>query len=211
LPLYFFTLGFHADHVIRRLQGARDVEGIVVVTAEPVVRAVHVAFGEIASFCDRVRLPAPRMVPVDISSPGEAVVRIAEALQGFDRVVADVSGGMRSVVVLAITALLIHSTRASVRLYAVAEREDAPEMHIPLEMVRVVMGGGLSAERRRVLRTIAETPGASPGDLARALGKSEKTVRNYVAEFRRMGLVEVRGPRQGLYPTPWLRLMLMYL
>ncbi|RLG86092.1 MAG: hypothetical protein DRO39_04040, partial [Thermoprotei archaeon] len=184
MPLYFFTLGFHADHVIRRLQGARDVEGIAVATAEPVVRAVGVAFGEVSSFCEKVRLPAPRMVPLDLSDPGGSVVKILEVLRGYSSVVADLSGGMRSIVVLSMTALLIHSLRASVRLYMVAEREDAPEMSIPLDVVRIVLSTGLSAEKKRVLRTIDENPGLGIADLARLLGKSEKTVRNYVSEFR---------------------------
>jgi len=205
VALYLFTLGFHADHVVRRLGRARDVEGVVLVTVKPAVRAVLEAYRVVAGFCEKVGLPAPKLFEIDVSDPGASAAELVRLLKGFREVVADLSGGMRIAVVLSMLSLIAASRSVDVVVYVSGEREDAPEVRIPLRVVSYLFGY-LSDEKRRLIELVASAPGISVDDVARELGRSERTVRGHVGELRKAELVEVEG--SALRPTTWVKLVL---
>jgi len=205
--LYVFTLGFHADHIIRRLSRSRSIESIVIFTAKPVVRAVVNTFKEVLAFCDRARLPIPRLVEIPPDDAAESIYIVLSELGSWDKVVADLSGGMRSIVVLVLTALLIHSMKSYVVIYTSAEREDLPEFSISLDLIRTIMTKSLSREKFKIVQEIMKTPGITITELAQTLNKSEKTIRNYLAELKRLELIKIKGPKQNIYPTKWAEII----
>ncbi len=187
---YVFTLGFHADHAIRRLSRARDVESVVVVTARPVVRAVQNAFMEIVAFCDRAGLPRPVLLDVPLEDPAGAVYAILRAVNGAKHVVVDVSGGMRIVTFLTVVAAMIASRRSYVEVFASGEREDAPEVRVPMLVLHALLFGGLGGEKRAILELLDRFGEMSVSDIAKAIDRSERTVRAHLADLRRYELVE---------------------
>ena len=198
MALYVFTLGFHADHIIRRLSRARDVKGVLVVTGKPATRSVYNAFQEVVAFCEKADYPLPDLVEVPVDDGGSAVSLVVERLRGWDHIVADVGGGLRGVVAATIIALLIATKWASVELYVYGEREDSPEMFIPLNAVSAILFG-IPHERKRILEVLSQGE-ADIATLAKLLNKSEKTVKTYVSDLRRAGFV---SGGETVKLTPW--------
>jgi len=207
--LLLFTLGFHADHVLRRLMmvGNEDVERILIVTAKPVVRAVRQAFHEIASLCDRMYLPTPQLLELPIDDPGTSVAFLYREIKDRSHIVADLSGGMRPVVVVTLLALLLATGRSYVELYVSGEREDAPVARIPLNIFNYVLTKNMSEEKLEILDIVWKVPGLSKHDLAQYLNKSDRTIRAHLSELKRYELIEDRGSK-GLHPTTWTKLVL---
>jgi len=200
LALYVFTLGFHADHAIRKLSRARNVDGIVVVTARPVVRAVQNAFLEISAFCDKARYPIPRLVDIPLDDGAAAVYSIIRSIEDAKHIVADLSGGMRIVTILTFIALMIVSRYRYVELYISGEREDAPEISIPMLALHTFLIGSLSGEKLAILELLAKYSSLSISDIAKIMNRSERTIRSHVAELKKYEFVK-GGERISL--TGW--------
>jgi CRISPR-associated protein Csa3 len=203
LRSFVFTLGFHEDFAIRRLasKAARRGEPILVLTAKPAVGAVQKAFNSLREFCLRVGLEEPRLAELDLSDGARALVE-ARALIGQlpGLIVADVSGGSRMVVVVAILALL--ALGREYELYVASETGAGFELHVPAGVSRAL--SRLSEEKRAILAELSRSPGATAEELARRLGRAQKTVRNHLAELKKAGLVTARGGG-GFELTSWGR------
>ncbi len=206
MVLYLFTLGFHADHVIRRLVRAQNIEDIKIVTARPVVRAVQQAFQEITAFCERSNYPIPKLVEIDLSDTASAIYRVYREVSGYRQIVADLGGGMRPVIVSTLLALLIASTKSDILVYVSGEREDAPEITVPLTTILTVLFRSLSNEKKKILEHIEKNPGITRSELAEALGRSERTVRAHLAELKRLRFIVEE--KNSVRSTPWAQLYL---
>ncbi len=204
--LYLFTLGFHADHAIRRLLKARDIESIVIVTGKPMVRAVSQAYSEIVAVCEKAGLPTPKLIELPIDDPGTAVYLVYREVRGYQHIVADLSGGMRPVVVLTLLALSLATTSSFVEIYVAGEREDLPETKLVLNLITNLVSRSLSEEKLKILEILWKTPGVSQHDIAQIIGRSDRTVRAHLSELKKLDLVENRGGT--LHPTQWTRLAL---
>ncbi len=201
MTTYLFTLGFHPDHITRKLFRASDVEAIYIVTAKPVVRAVQDAYKDVVGLCERANLPPPKLIEIDVSDPGSSVYTIVRELKRYRSIYADLSGGMRIVVVITMISLFILSQDHDIVISVAGEREDKPEISIN-GRIFAYLSSGLSDERKRVLEIIAKSPGIDITYLSQALGRSERTVRAHVAELKRMGLIDMKS-NGALYTTSW--------
>ena len=207
MSLYVFTLGFHADHVIKRLARARDVGGVLIVTATPVPKAVVDAFKNVVAFCEKASLPVPQLLEVDVVDGGSAALRVLERLRGWSYIVADLGGGMRPLVTSTLIALLLACRWARVELIVTGEREDAPELRIPLNAVYMMLTG-IGQEKLRILEEVSKRS-MDVSEVAQVLGKSERTVRTYLGELKRFGLVSEEGDK--VFATSWGKLAVEYL
>jgi len=206
VSLFVFTLGFHGGHAVRRLARAREVGGVLVVTGKPVPRAVVNAFQEIVAFCDKASLPVPQLLEVPVDDGGAAVLSILERLRNWHSIVADIGGGLRAVVVSTLIALLMACKWAQVELHVSGEREDATELRVQLNAVYNILTG-IGQEKLRIVELLG-LEGLDIGELSKALGKSERTVRVYAGELKKLGLVsEDKGK---LFATSWGRVALSY-
>lgn len=202
---FIFTLGYHEDHVVRRLYGhnALPEDFIVLFTASPSVPAVRRAFEGVRGFALRTGLREPRLVEVPLDPP-DAIYVFREVLKGLPRpLVVDVSGGMRALGVLLLITLLLMGE--DVDIYLQPEGGDVAEVHVPRELFEF-MRRPLSELEFEVVRVVTESPGITIEEVAKAVGKSEKTVRNLISRPRKL-LITQRGRYAGLYPTKWVKVV----
>ena len=202
-----FTLGFHADHIIRRLfRAGGGVDGVLLATGRPVVRAVRQAYSEVAAICDRMGLDPPKLLDLPLDDPSTGIAAVLRELRGRSHIVADLGGGMRPVVIMVFSALLLAASRSFVEVYVSGEREDAPEIRIPLNTLLYALSGGLSREKMEILSHLARMGSATQHDLSQLLGRSERTIRAHLADLRRYELVKEVGGRIEL--TGWASLVM---
>lgn len=198
---FVFTLGFHEDLVIRRLtfKAARPGEPILVFTAEPLVGGVERAFSALRDYCSRVGLSDPSLVTLPSEDIPRALVVARAGVAGLpEPVVAELGGGMRYLLIIVFTALLLE--HKGFELY-VTHEGGGGELHMPSGVLRALRG--LSEEKMRMLKVIASRPGIGVEALARTLAKSPKTVRNHLTDLKRMGLVASSGRGAPLRLTTW--------
>lgn len=202
---FVFTLGFHEDHVIRRLHAhsALREDVTVLFTASPVPPAVRRAFEGIRGYALRAGLSEPMLVEVPLNPP-DGIHVIMGVLRGVPRpLIVDLSGGMRALGLFVVVSVMLMGE--DVDLYLQPEGGELAEVHIPRELFEF-MRRPLSDAELGVLRAICESPGITVDELAAGTGRSEKTVRNVLARLRRL-LVTQRGRYAGLYPTKWVKVV----
>jgi CRISPR locus-related DNA-binding protein len=203
-PHFVVTLGFHADHAIRRLAILRPAT-VTVVTASPLVKAVEKAYKDIVAFTDRTSLPHPELVELPVGDPGRAVEILVERLWDRNPIVADLSGGMRPVVVLALTALLLLAVKGNrVEVHVTGESGEAPEAVLDMETLVAIVKGSMSPTRRRIVELLATRGQATPSEIASELKLTERTVRQHLAWLRNHGFTVEK--RDVYRPTPWLNI-----
>jgi CRISPR locus-related DNA-binding protein len=141
-----------------------------------------------------------------VDDGGAAVLSILERLRNWHSIVADIGGGLRAVVVSTLIALLMACKWAQVELHVSGEREDAAELRVQLNAVYNILTG-IGQEKLRIVELLG-LEGLDIGELSKALGKSERTVRAYAGELKRLGLVsEDKGK---LFATSWGRVAINY-
>lgn len=204
--LFVITLGFHEDHVIRRLVNDKAVEDdrVVLITASPVATATQRAYESLLTLCSKMRLPKPELVGVPCS-PYDGLRVLLNLMMGGGDVVLDLSGGMRYLAVYALIALLL--TRRRGRIYLQPESGEVSEVTIPETLIEVFLNPPKPTEVE-LLRLLKGSEGVSVRDLARLSGKAEKTVMNIVSELSKRGLVVRKGRAGGVFLTTVGRLVL---
>lgn len=200
-----FTLGFHEDHVTRRLHihNALAEDVVVLFTVSPVSAGVRRAYEGVRGYVLRIGLSEPKLVEVPFNPP-DGIFTIVGVLKDVPRpLIVDVSGGMRFLGLLVVVSLLFMGE--DVDIYVQPEGGDVAEVHIPRELFEF-MRRPLSSGEVELIKTISEYPGITLDELAEMLGKSEKTVRNLMTRLRKL-LVIQKGRYAGLYPTKWVKVV----
>jgi len=207
--LFIITLGFHEDHVIRRLVSDKVVEDdrVVLITASPVATATQRAYESLLTLCSKMRFPRPELVGVPCN-PYEGLRVLISLVMGEGDVVLDLSGGMRYLAVYALIALLL--TRRRGRIYLQPESGEVGEVEIPETLIGVFLDPPKPAEVE-LLKLIRGSEGVGVRDLARLSSKAEKTVMNLISELSRRGLVVRRGRGGGIFLTSVGKLVLEFL
>ncbi|MEM1681097.1 MAG: CRISPR-associated CARF protein Csa3 [Sulfolobales archaeon] len=202
---FIFTLGFHEDHVIRRLHihNALPEDFIVLFTVSPISPSVRRAFEGVRSYTLRTGLREPKLVEVPMNSP-DGIFTVVNSLRDVPRpLVVDVSGGMRFLGLFILISLLFMAE--DVDIYLQPEGGEVQEIYIPKELFEF-MRRPLSNNELEILNVVSEHPGITIEELARSIGKSEKTVRNSIVRLRKL-LVVQKGRYAGLYPTKWVKVV----
>ena len=207
--LFIITLGFHEDHVIRRLMNDKAVEDdrVILITASPVATATQRAYESLVTLCNKMRLPRPELVGV-ACNPYDGLRVLLNLMTSEGDIILDLSGGMRYLAVYALIALLL--TRRRGRVYLQPESGEVSEVVIPETLIEVFLNPPKPAEIE-LLKLLKGSEGISVRDLARLSNKAEKTVMNLVSELSRRGLVVRRGRGGGIFLTSVGRLVLEFL
>ncbi|MEM0473018.1 MAG: CRISPR-associated CARF protein Csa3 [Sulfolobales archaeon] len=202
LASFIFTLGFHEDFILRRLASERAQPGnrIVVMAAKPLTGASRGAFQNLTAYCVRTGLSEPELVEI---APGDFTTMLQAASETIDRLeeplIADLSGGMRILVVVVYTAIITSGKRY--RVYIVPEAQDQ-SAQIEIETTHIeALTKELPEEKTKILETIVRNPGITIPQLARITKKSEKTIANHLTELKKLNLVITRGKTNNIYPT----------
>lgn len=199
---FVFTLGFHEDFIIRRLHASRAEAGdkIIVFTVKPASGAPLKAFSNLETYCLRIGLQRPVLIEIDVRERDftEILGDVLEVVLGLEEpVVADLSGGMRILVIAIYTAIMISRKKAVVM---VSPEGEAIEHRIDIEDIRI-LDTELTEEKREILEIIEKNPGTTIPEIARTLEKSEKTITNHVNTLKKQRLVAAKGKRNNLYLT----------
>ncbi|MEM4546984.1 MAG: CRISPR-associated CARF protein Csa3 [Zestosphaera sp.] len=204
--LFLITLGFHEDHVIRRLVNdkASKNDRVVLITASPIASATQRAYESLTAVCGKMGLPRPELVGVS-TDPYEGLKTLINLLGSEESVVLDLSGGMRHLSVYTLIAFLL--TRREGKIYLQPESGEVSEVAIPETLIRAFFNPPKPAEVE-LMRIIGASEGLSVRDLARLSSKSEKTVMNILSSLSRRGLVVRRGRAGGAFLTSAGRLLL---
>jgi CRISPR locus-related DNA-binding protein len=203
-PHFVVTLGFHADHAIRRLAMHRPAT-VTVVTASPLVKAVEKAYKDIVAFTDRAFLPHPELVELPVGDPARSVEILVEKLWDRNPILADLSGGMRPVVVLALTALLLLAVKGNrIEVHVMGESQEAPEAILDMETLATIVRGSMSPTRRRIAELLTAKGQTTPSEIASELKLTERTVRQHLAWLRNHSFTVEK--RDVYKPTPWLNI-----
>ena len=139
-----------------------------------------------------------------LESTPEALKTIIEALgDKQEPFIVDLSGGMRAIGILVLTALLIMKVKADI--YIQPEAGEVNEVKIPKELFEY-LEKPLTIEEQNILREIVMNPGITIEELAIKQRKSPRTIRNTLTRLRKLLIIQ-KGRKAGLYPTKWTQIL----
>ena len=198
---YIFTLGFHEDFILRRLVSEKAQHGsrVVIFTVKPITGATKTAYQNLVTYCTRMGLSSPELVELSIGEAEDIILSALDTIQTLEEpIIADLTGGMRILVIAVYTALIASKKRF--RAYIATEGEQKAEIKIESTHIGAITKE-LPEEKKKILETIVINPGITPAQLAKNLGKSEKTIANHITELKKLNLVITRGKTNNIYPT----------
>ncbi len=207
--LFTATLGFNETYLVNTLHryGATRGDGGLIITLYPVVGGVRRALNNLNGIASVMGFTMHGVVGIRRERPVESIINIIDRISevavehGYKRVIADLTGGPRMVIMATMTALLLLPGNIGVEVRVQDETGGEGDLRLDIEVLKASLKG--LGEKGRVLAYIVSNPGASPGAIAEALGLSPKTVANYITHLKRLGLVAQKGRGRGVYPTEW--------
>ncbi len=207
--LFVATLGFNETYIVNTLHryGASRGDGLLVVTLSPIVGGVRKALNNLNGIASVMGFTIHGVIEVDRGDAASSITSIIERLQdtveknGYKQVIADLTGGPRIVVVSTLIALIASSNSLRIEVRVQDETGGEGDLRFNMDLLRAVLTG--LGEKGRILAYVASNPGASPGEIAEALGLAPKTVLNYLTYLKKLGLVAQKGRGRGVYPTEW--------
>ena len=207
--LFTATLGFNETYIVNTLHryGASKGDGVLIITLNPIVGGVRKALNNLNGIASVMRFTMHGVVGIERDNPVGSITSIIDKIldildrYGYRRVIADLTGGPRMVIIATMTALLLLPSRISVEIRVQDETGGEADIRLKIEVLKAALKG--LGEKGRVLAYITSNPGTPPGGIAEALGLSPKTIANYVTHLKKLGLVTQKGRGRGIYPTEW--------
>jgi CRISPR-associated protein Csa3 len=193
----FITLGFEEKFAVRALtrHGLDRGDRIILVTG-PRIDKVDKAISFISDFISKyyggeVDLHVEEVSVHDIYAAISSLRRIlTHRSRDADRVIVNLSGGMRILIAAFIIALgLINIPNLTVEI----ETEDSSALiQIPTQIIKA-WRHQVGAEKAEILKILVSRGDyMSSSEIARLTGKDESTIRRHLSKLREIGLVEVK-------------------
>ncbi|QKR00735.1 CRISPR locus-related DNA-binding protein [Metallosphaera tengchongensis] len=206
---YLSTMGFHESFMLRLLArtNASKEDELVIVVPRPVVGGVADAIEGLRATCYRMRYPEPKVEEIEVGDFPKTLSQVAMIVgrsKGF--VYTNLSLGLRLMDTVILLSLI--STRRPFVAYFFNETGEGSEVVVRGEEVYSLLED-YTAEDMRLLMTVGKGEGVALSDLAKGLGKSEKTVVNRVSELKKRGLLNLRGKDRGVELTELGRALLV--
>ncbi len=188
------TLGFDERFCFRAILRHSVEEGdkVVLLTASFVDR-VKKAYEQIKAFLTtsyrNIDLELMQIDVYDLFGSLERVASKLNELDRYDKVIVNVSGGMRILAIIVLLALMIRPMR---NLKLEIELEDfSTVINIPAELLRLAnIKAELSKEKVKLLKLVAEGKN-DVKSLAECLKKDESTIRRHISDLERLKLIKV--------------------
>lgn len=203
---YFVTLGFNEAFLLRLLAETNAVQEdrLVIVVPRPMAEGTRSALENMRAQALRLRYPPPEVREIGLSSFDSALLEVVSVLNPLpEPVITDLSMGMRMVDVLILLSLLI--TGKQFRAY-LREEGTGRAMSFSDADLRALLTD-YTQEDVKLLSALSGSP-MRVEELAKTLGKSEKTVINRTADLKRLGLVKVIGKDRQVELTGLGRVLL---
>ena len=188
---YFVTLGFNEAFLLRLLAETNAVQEdrLVIVVPKPMAEGTKSALENVRAQAVRLKYPAPEVREIELSSFDSALLDIISALVPLQEpIITDLSMGMRMVNALILLSLIV--TGKQFRAY-LREEGSGRAMSFTDQDLRALLND-YSGEDLKLLSVLSSSP-MRLDELAKSLGKSEKTVMNRASELKKLGLVKVAG------------------
>jgi len=200
LRVFLYPLGFHEHAAVRLLveyRASRD-DKLVVFTCNPLSAGSRSAFESLRAVAAAQGFPEPELVLVNCSDYFESFSTVKKHLAPLTgEFVLEIGTGPRLISHVVTHVLMF--TRRGFTVHYQPETGVDTSTGVSAGFLGVVLNG-LSSSEMEVLSVLG-TDGASIAELARILGKSEKTVRNIVSMLRSKGLVEKSGRSERVFLT----------
>ena len=187
------TLGFEEKFCYRAVlrHGIKDGDVIILFTAE-LVEKVERAFDWIkkliqSSYGESVKVDLIQLDPMDPVKSIKRVLNVLDDLSDF-RIIVNLSGGMRSIVVYVLLACMM---RIKEGMRIEIEAEDLSGVTELDPKMLILIKEGAKEEWLHILRHIAEGK-RDVKLLAEAMGKDESTVRRQLFTLKKYGLIEIK-------------------
>ena len=193
------TLGFDEKFAIRSIlrNGLSEGDRLVLITVE-LIEKVGKAYTTIEKLINTsFEETKVEILELDIDEFTESVKKVRDVLEEcskYDRIIVNLSGGMRALILIVFYACIIE---AKPNLEVEIETEDFESViRIPSNLIRLpsIM---LTGDKLEVLHAIIEGIG-NVKELAKKLNKDESTIRRHLSALEELGLIEVtkRKPMQ---------------
>jgi len=202
--LFVLTLGFEEKYAVRMItrHGLDKGDKLLIVTG-PRVEKAEKAISYLKEFVSRYypQEVGVEIVEVNVKDWLEATrlvkVAILDQAKEFDRVVVNMSGGMRALVLATFCAtMLAEKELRDKELRVELELEDGSAIvEVPHEFFKAMkIIAQLSPEKFKILQrlTISET---TVNELARELGRDVSTVRRHILDLEKAGLIKISKGR----------------
>ena len=188
---YFVTLGFNESFLLRLLAetNAAQDDRLVIVVPRPMAEGTRNALENVKAQAVRLKYPTPEVREIGLDSFESALFEVVSALIPLkEPIITDLSMGMRMVDALILVSLLV--TGKQFRVYLREETTGRP-VSFSSQDLRALLND-YSGEDLKLLSALSSSP-MRLEDLAKAVGRSEKTVMNRISELKRLGLIRVTG------------------
>ncbi len=207
--LLVYTLGFDEKFAIRAFT-RHDLnigDKVLLITARPVVERVEKAYLTLEEFIrkyyqGKIDL---ELFPVNLSSFIDAVCTIKDRFirefsnNIFDRIIINLTGGLRVLVLSTFTALLFLPENITKHKYIhiEVEFEDSSRLiEIPSQIIHIItFANTLTDEKKKVLRFLLEKGKSTIPDISASLALDPSTVRRHIYDLNEMGLVDIERER----------------
>ncbi|MEB3851677.1 MAG: CRISPR-associated CARF protein Csa3, partial [Desulfurococcales archaeon] len=203
--LYLATLGFHENFALRRLSssGAGPGDYVAAITVKPPAKAVLAAWNSLRAIATRLGVAPIELLQLDPSDPEALTADIIEwaskaaAERGVEAIVIDATGGSRLLTVATLLAAIALQRRYNVRYYIQSDTGDDWEAKIDAALIEAITSPP-TPEKRAILQAVLQNPGATPAQIAEAIGMHPKTLANHLTKLKKQRLVAQKGRARGL-------------
>ena len=202
MRVFVAALGFHEDVLLRFLSrfAARRDDVLLVVTCSPVAGSVKRAWDGLVASCSRQGFPEPRLLELECSDFYGSLARLRAEISRLEGEYYLLLGsGLR--ILSHILDIAFFATRKEFSLHYEPEGESLTPIYIPSAFYSNIWSK-LSDPEKKAVKKVVEKPGISVRELADEIGVKEKTARNLLTRLKKKGLVEKKGRKEGVYPTP---------
>ncbi|WP_338602870.1 CRISPR-associated CARF protein Csa3 [Sulfolobus tengchongensis] len=199
---YFVTLGFNETYLLRLLNetSAQKEDKLVIVVPSPIVSGTRTAIENVKIQSYRLHYPEPEVHEIKLSDFNTTLSQILDYLLPLpEPIISDLTIGMRMFNSLILINILISKKKFTV--YLRDEGGGSTVISFNDNAINALLRD-YTKEEMRMLDVIKRNNGISTTELAKVLGKSEKTLLNKITELKKIGIVTQKGKDRKVEITP---------
>jgi len=192
------TLGFEEKFAVRALvRRGLEVGDLVVLVTGPIIDKVAKAINYVKEFLKYFEGVNVQVFEVsEVHEFTEAVPKIKklikELLDRYDFIVANLSGGMRALIIEVLTSIILLPKELKSRVIVELDTEDSKAtIEIPKELNIIINPPELGVKEDIIKVIVDEGGEADIYTIARRLEKDESTIRRQLEVLRELGLIEL--------------------
>jgi len=196
MRLIILTLGFDEKFAVRGIlrYSPKAEDSVIVVTASPLTEKAEKALGTLREILQSYAgIESVEVFEVDVSRPEVSKQRLAGLISGYEgEVVANLSGGMRALILITLAALISSGKNALIEV----ETENL-ETVVTLSP-EFFMREEVNSSDLRIIRMVHEQGGVRLDEFARTIGKSRTTTYRILRRLVERGYLTTEKFKRGV-------------